>query len=51
MATDSVDRELMAFLKDNFKADVKTKQKDNEVQAGIDRWGVHYKESQKCNVM
>lgn len=49
--TDNVDRELMKFFKDNFKADVKQKQRENEIAAGIDRWGAQYEQSQKCVVM
>lgn len=41
----------MKFLKANFKADVKQKQKDNELAAGIDRWGAQYESSQKCVIM
>lgn len=48
---DNVDREMIKFLKTNFKADVKQKQKDNELAAGIDRWGAQYESSQKCVVM
>ncbi|KAK5057771.1 hypothetical protein LTR84_011772 [Exophiala bonariae] len=48
---DDVDREMMKFLKSNFRADVKQKQKDNELAAGIDRWGAQYESSQKCIIM
>ncbi|KEF62500.1 uncharacterized protein A1O9_00473 [Exophiala aquamarina CBS 119918] len=48
---DNVDRELMKFFKDNFKADVKQKQRENELAAGIDRWGAQYEQSQKCVIM
>jgi len=49
--TDNVDRELMKFFKDNFKGEVKQKQRENELAAGIDRWGAQYEQSQKCIVM
>lgn len=41
----------MKFMKSNFKAAVKAKQKENEIQAGIDRWGAQYENAQKCIVM
>ncbi|KAK6364996.1 hypothetical protein LTS17_011692 [Exophiala oligosperma] len=47
----NVDRELLKFMKANFKSEVKAKQRDNEIQAGIDRWGAQYENSKKCNVM
>jgi hypothetical protein len=46
-----VDKELIKFLKSNFKADVKQKQKDNELAAAVDRWGAQYETTQKCVVM
>ncbi len=38
-------------MKTNFKADVREKQRQNEIAAGIDRWGANYAQSQKCIVM
>jgi len=40
----------MAFMKSNFKKEVKEKQKANEVAAAIDRWGEAYEKS-TCIVM
>jgi len=50
-SSENVDKELMKFMKNNFKAAVKAKQKENEIQAGIDRWGAQYENAQKCIVM
>ncbi|KAJ9611611.1 hypothetical protein H2200_004795 [Cladophialophora chaetospira] len=49
----NIDKDMMKFLQANFKADVKEKQKQNEIAAGIDRWGAAYEQaqSQKCVVM
>lgn len=41
----------MKFLEQNFKAEVKEKQKANEIAAAIDRFGEPYLESPKCAVM
>jgi len=42
----------MKLMKENFKAEVKAKQKYNEYQAGIDRWGAQYEYATKgCIVM
>ena len=49
--TENIDHELMTFLQANFKKVVKQKQHDNEIAAGIDRWGEQYANSQKCVVM
>ncbi|KAK5454228.1 hypothetical protein LTS15_006228 [Exophiala xenobiotica] len=49
--SDNLDRELIKFMKTNFKAAVKAKQKENEIQAGVDRWGAQYDYSHKCTVM
>ncbi|KAL2404610.1 putative RING finger protein C6B12.07c [Exophiala dermatitidis] len=49
--SENLDRELLKFLKTNFKGAVKEKQRENEIQAGIDRWGAQYENSQKCVVM
>ena len=49
----NIDNDMMKFLQENFKADVKEKQKQNEVAAGIDRWGAAYEHAQmqRCVVM
>ncbi|KIW61160.1 hypothetical protein PV05_01317 [Exophiala xenobiotica] len=49
--SDNLDRELIKFMKTNFKAAVKAKQRENEIQAGVDRWGTQYDYSHKCTVM
>jgi len=49
--SDNIDREMVKFLKTNFKKAVKQKQKDNEIQAGIDLWGAQYENARKCIVM
>lgn len=41
----------MKFLEQNFKAEVKEKQKANEIAAAIDRFGEPYMEPMKCSVM
>jgi hypothetical protein len=50
-SADNLDKEMMKFMQSNFKAAVKVKQKENEIQAGIDRWGAQYENAQKCIVM
>ena len=49
----NIDKHMVKFLQTNFKADVKEKQKQNEIAAGIDRWGAAYEHAQlgKCVVM
>jgi hypothetical protein len=49
----NIDQEMVKFLHANFKADVKEKQKQNEIAAGIDRWGAAYEHAQmqRCMVM
>lgn len=49
----NIDKDMMKFLQANFKADVKEKQKQNEIAAGIDRWGAAYEQAQlqRCVVM
>ena len=49
----NIDRSMVKFLQTNFKTDVKEKQKQNEIAAGVDRWGAAYEQvqSQKCVVM
>ncbi len=42
---------MVKFLKANFKKAVKQKQKDNEIQAGIDLWGAQYENARKCVIM
>ena len=41
----------MKFLEKNFKAEVKEKQKANELAAALDRFGEPYLEPAKCAVM
>lgn len=48
--SDNLDQELAAFLKKWFPDEVKTKQRYNELMAGIDQYGEVYA-SQKCVVM
>ena len=50
-STDNVDTQLMKFLEKNFKAEVKEKQKANEIAAAVDRFGEPYMEPLKCVVM
>ncbi|KAK4946533.1 hypothetical protein LTR10_014385 [Elasticomyces elasticus] len=50
-SSDNLDKDLMKFMEKNFKVAVRTKQKENEIQAGIDRWGAQYENAQKCIVM
>ncbi|EXJ73267.1 uncharacterized protein A1O5_03027 [Cladophialophora psammophila CBS 110553] len=49
----NIDKEMVKFLKANFKNDVKEKQKQNEIAAGIDQWGAAYEHAQmqRCVVM
>jgi E3 ubiquitin-protein ligase BAH len=49
----NIDEKMVKFLEKNFKKDVKEKQKQNEIAAGIDRWGAAYEhcQSSKCAVM
>ncbi|EXJ59893.1 hypothetical protein A1O7_04040 [Cladophialophora yegresii CBS 114405] len=49
----NIDCEMVKFLLANFKVDVKEKQRQNEIAAGIDRWGAAYEHAQKdkCVVM
>ncbi|KIW94149.1 uncharacterized protein Z519_05465 [Cladophialophora bantiana CBS 173.52] len=49
--SDNIDEELRKFMEANFKAEVAEKQRQNEVAAGIDRWGAAYEQSQKCVIM
>lgn len=48
---DQLDKKLKKFLKDNFPEQVKSKQKDNEVQAGIDLFGEDFTTTDRCNIM
>ncbi|KAF2026723.1 RING-14 protein-like protein [Setomelanomma holmii] len=48
--SDNLDHELAAFLKKWFPDEVKTKQRYNELMAGVDQYGEVYA-SQKCVVM
>jgi E3 ubiquitin-protein ligase BAH len=49
----NIDKAMVKFLQAEFKADVKEKQKQNQIAAGIDRWGAAYEQvqNQKCTVM
>ncbi|KAH0845473.1 putative RING finger protein [Fonsecaea pedrosoi] len=49
----NIDQALVKFLKSNFKTDVREKQRQNEIAAGIDQWGAAYEHAQmqKCIVM
>jgi E3 ubiquitin-protein ligase BAH len=47
---DNLDQELAAFLKKWFPDEVKTRQRYNELMAGIDQYGEVYA-TQKCVVM
>jgi E3 ubiquitin-protein ligase BAH len=48
--TDNLDHELAIFLKKWFPDEVKTKQRYNELMAGVDQYGEVYA-TQKCVVM
>jgi E3 ubiquitin-protein ligase BAH len=48
--TDNIDHELATFLKKWFPDEVKTKQRYNELMAGVDQYGEVYA-TQKCVVM
>jgi hypothetical protein len=48
---DHIDTELKHFLEQNFKAEVKEKQKANELAVAIDRFGEAYGKPVKCVVM
>jgi hypothetical protein len=48
--SDNLDQELAAFLKKWFPDEVKTRQRYNELMAGIDQYGEVYA-TQKCVVM
>ncbi|KIY02784.1 uncharacterized protein Z520_01249 [Fonsecaea multimorphosa CBS 102226] len=49
----NIDKTMVKFLKENFKDDVKEKQKQNEIAAGIDEYGAAYEHARmkKCSVM
>jgi E3 ubiquitin-protein ligase BAH len=47
---DNLDHEMAAFLKKWFPDEVKTKQRYNELMAGVDQYGEVYA-TQKCVVM
>jgi E3 ubiquitin-protein ligase BAH len=47
---DNLDHELATFLKKWFPDEVKTKQRYNELMAGVDQYGEVYA-TQKCVVM
>ncbi len=45
----NLDTVLMEFLRRNFSKEVKAKQKSNEYDAGVDRYGKAY--DTKCSIM
>lgn len=47
----NMDKKLQAFLKANFPNEVKAKQRENEFEAGVDRFGEDFKGNHKCTVM
>lgn len=47
--SDNLDEELAGFLKRWFPEEVRVKQRDNEVMAGVDQYGEVYRE--RCCVM
>ena len=47
----NLDKKLQAFLKANFPKEVKAKQRENEFEAGVDRFGEDFKGTHKCIVM
>ena len=49
-SVDQLDPDLEKFLKKYFRAEVKEKQKANEIERGIELFGVHYKHS-TCHIM
>ena len=49
--SDNVDKYLKHFLENNFKAEVKEKQKENELAVAIDRFGETYGKGPKCAIM
>lgn len=50
LTTDNLDHELAVFLKKWFPDEVKTKQRYNELMAGVDQYGEVYA-SQKCVIL
>ena len=51
MATDSIDRELEAFLRRNFPAESKEKDRANLTEAGKEMYGQDYEYSRVCVIM
>jgi E3 ubiquitin-protein ligase BAH len=47
----NMDKKLQAFLKANFPAEIMAKQRENEMAAGVDRFGEDFKGTHKCAVM
>lgn len=47
----NMDKKLQAFLKANFPTEIKAKQRENEIAAGVDRFGEDFKGTHKCAVM
>jgi E3 ubiquitin-protein ligase BAH len=50
ITTDNLDQELATFLKKWFPDEVKSRQRYNELMAGVDQYGEVYA-TQKCVVM
>lgn len=47
----NMDKKLQAFLKANFPKEVKAKQREDEFEDGIDRFGEDFKGTHKCAIM
>lgn len=50
-SSDNMDEKLMSFLKENFKDEIKSKQRENEHAAGVDQFGENYSGTHRCLVM
>lgn len=48
---DDIDHELSKFMKQNFSKDVKQKQRENEIAAGVDQFGESFESTHRCAVM
>ena len=49
--SEHIDANLQAFLKANFPKEIKEKQKENEIAAGVDQFGEGFKGTHRCTVM
>lgn len=47
----NMDKKLQTFLKANFPTETKAKQRENEIAAGVDRFGEDFKGTHRCAVM